>query len=85
MSTVSAADIKKHGVSVLAPLLEQDDEALITVRGKATYVVMTMDKYNELRESELTHAVRESRADYEAGRIQDRTVDEHMRRLDDEV
>jgi PHD/YefM family antitoxin component YafN of YafNO toxin-antitoxin module len=85
MSTVSAAEIKKHGVSILSPVLIREGEALITVRGKATYVVMTMEKYNELRESELAQAVRETRADYEAGRVDDRTVGGHMRRLEDEV
>jgi len=85
MSAISAAEIKRHGVSILSPILEGDGEALITVRGKATYVVMTMEKYNELRESELAHAVREARADYDAGRIADRTIDDHMRRLNDEV
>jgi hypothetical protein len=55
------------------------------VRGQSRYVVMTMDKYNQLRESELTNAVRETRADYNAGRISDRSVEDHMRRLDDEI
>ena len=85
MSTISAAEIKRHGVSILSPALEDGGEALITVHGKATYVVMTMEKYGEIREAELAHAVREARADYEAGRIVDTTVEGHMRRLDDEV
>lgn len=85
MSTVSAAEIKRHGVSALSPAMEDSGEAIITVRGKRQYVVMTMEKYNSLRESELTTAVREARADYEAGRIADRTVEGHMRRLRDEV
>jgi PHD/YefM family antitoxin component YafN of YafNO toxin-antitoxin module len=85
MSTVSAAEIKQHGVSRLAPALEADGEAIITVRGKERYVVMTMDKYNGLRESELVQAVRETRADYKAGRIDDRTIDDHMRRLNHDI
>jgi len=85
MSAITAAEIKKHGVSALSPMIESDGEALITVRGKATYVVMTMEKYNELRESELVQAVREAREDYRTGRIVDHTIEDHMRRLDDEV
>ena len=65
--------------------IEADGEALITVRGKERYVVMTMAKYNDLREAELVQAVRETRADYEAGRIDDRSIDDHMRRLNDDV
>jgi PHD/YefM family antitoxin component YafN of YafNO toxin-antitoxin module len=85
MSSIAAAEIKKHGVSALTPALEADGEALITVRGRERYVVMTVEKYNTLHEAELAQAVRETRADYEAGRIDDRTVDDHMRRLTDDV
>ncbi len=85
MSTVIAGDIKKRGVSAFASALEVDDEAVITVRGESRYVVMTMEKYNQLRESELTQAVREARADYDAGRISDKSVEGHMQRLDNEI
>lgn len=85
MSTIIAGDIKKRGVSAFAAALEEDGEAVITVRGKSRYIVMTMQKYNELREFELGQAVREARADYEAGRIADKSVEDHMRRLDDEI
>jgi PHD/YefM family antitoxin component YafN of YafNO toxin-antitoxin module len=85
MSTIVAGEVKKRGVSVFASALEADDEAVITVHGKSRYVVMTMQKYSELRESELTQAVREARADYEAGRISDKSVEGHMRRLDNEI
>ena len=85
MSAVSAVEVKRHGVSILDSVMADEGEATITVRGKPAYVVMTMAKYNEMRESELAQAVREARADYEAGRICDRTIEDHMRRLNDEV
>ena len=85
MSTVIAGEVKKRGVSALAHALEKDDAAVITVRGQSRYVVVTMEKYNQLRESELAQAVREARADYDAGRISDRSVADHMRRMDDEI
>jgi len=85
MSTVVAGDIKKRGVSAFAAALKEDDEAVVTVRGESRYVVMTMEKYNKLRESELSQAVREARADYDAGRIADNSVEGHMRRIDNEI
>ncbi|MBL7116163.1 MAG: type II toxin-antitoxin system Phd/YefM family antitoxin [Kiritimatiellae bacterium] len=85
MSTVIAGEVKKRGVSAFAAALEEDDEAVITVRGESRYVVMTMDKYNQLRELELTQAVREARADYDADRISDESVEDHMRRIDNEI
>lgn len=81
MSSIAAAELKRKGVSVLSSILADEPEAIITVRGKAQYVVMTMDGYNRLRESELAQAVREARADYAAGRIADKTVDQHIARL----
>jgi PHD/YefM family antitoxin component YafN of YafNO toxin-antitoxin module len=85
MSTVVAGEIKKRGVSAFADALADEDEAIITVRGQSKYVVMTVQKYSELRELALAQAVREARADYEAGRITDRSVADHVQRIDDEV
>lgn len=85
MSTLVAQEIKKRGVSAFADVLKDDGEAVITVRGKNRYVVMTIEKYDQLRESELAQAVREAREDYEAGRISDNSVEDHMRRLDNEI
>ena len=85
MSTVAAVELKRRGVSALAPALAEDDQAIITVRGKGRYVVMKMETYHRLREAELDQAVREARADYAAGRIADRSVKHHMSRLDRNV
>jgi hypothetical protein len=85
MSTLSAAEFKRRGVSALIPALSQDGEAIITVHGKSRYVVMTLEKYDALRESELAQAVRETRADYKAGRIADTTIKGHIQRIQDEI
>ena len=85
MSTVIAGDIKKRGVSAFSAALKEDDEAVITVHGKSRYVVMTMQKYNQLREAELTQAVRDVRADNGEGRVSGDSVDEHIRRIDHEL
>ena len=85
MSMIAAAELKRRGIAALAPALEQDGEAVITVRGKGRYVVVTMEAYNRLRHAELDQAVRETRADYEAGRISDTTVAGHLKRLRDHV
>jgi hypothetical protein len=82
MSTISAAELKRCGVSALEPTLGTDGEAIITVRGKGKYVVMRMDTYARLREAELDLAVREARADYAAGRVADDSIAGHMKRLD---
>ena len=85
MSTLTAVELKRRGVSALAPALRENGEAMITVRGKGRYVVMTVEKYGALRELELAEAVREARADYNAGRIADTTIRGHIRRIHPEV
>ncbi|OGV68952.1 MAG: hypothetical protein A2283_16930 [Lentisphaerae bacterium RIFOXYA12_FULL_48_11] len=85
MSTLTAAELKRGGVSALTPALDKEGEVIITVHGKARFVVMTAEKYDTLRELELSEAVREARADYNAGRIADNTVTKHLKRITDEI
>ena len=82
MSTIAAVELKRRGVSALVPALADDDEAIITVRGKSRYVVMKTETYARLREAELDQAVREARADYAAGRIADDSIESHLKRID---
>ena len=81
MSMISAGELKRRGVSAISPALAEDDEAMITVRGKCQYVVIKADRYARLREAELDHALHEARADYAAGRIADDTVAGHLKRI----
>ena len=81
MHSITANELKRRGVSVVAERLEECDEVTVSVRGREAYVVMTVEKYAALREIELEQAVREARADYEAGRVRSETVDEHIERV----
>jgi PHD/YefM family antitoxin component YafN of YafNO toxin-antitoxin module len=83
MTTVTANDLKKQGVSLLDPILKKEQEAVITVRGKRKYVVMDMDAYNHLRECELDAALMESKRDLETGKFVSESVADHIRRITD--
>ncbi len=85
MSTISAAELKRRGVSALHGLLKDDDAAIITIRGKREYVVLKADAYDRLRDHELEQALREALADYKAGRIADRSIKAHLKRIDANV
>ena len=82
---VSANDLKMKGISALEAELAERSEAIITVRGKGRYVVMRMEQYNYLRECELEAALLEVKADLAAGRVTSESVDDHIRRVTDEV
>jgi len=85
MNAVTANELKIRGISVVEDLLETEEEVIISVRGVDKYVVMGLEKYARIRESELDIAVREARADYEAGRTITESVDDHLKRVIDEI
>lgn len=83
MNAISANELKTRGVSAVEDRLENEEEVIISVRGKDRYVVMSLEKYARLREFELDMAVMEARADYEAGNIITESVEDHMKRVTD--
>jgi len=81
MSSITANELKTKGVSVVEDALRSNDEAIITVRGKETYVVIDINKYSKFREYELEVALQEARADIAEGRVVRESVDDHMKRV----
>lgn len=85
MRALTANDIKTRGVSAMEEGLRDNDEVLISVRGKERYVVMAIETYNRLRELELAAAVAEAKADYAAGRFNTDSVADHIKRIADDL
>ncbi len=78
---ISANELKVNGVSLLQKITDEQDEAIITVRGKQKFVVLTIAEYNRLRECELEAAYLESLEDIKNGRIHEDSVDDHISRI----
>lgn len=78
---IPANDLKVKGVSALEPIVSQGLEAVITVRGKNTYVVLSSEDYSRLRECELAFALSEAQEDLETGRYHKDSVEEHLNRI----
>ncbi len=85
MISLKANELKTRGISAVEDLLRTEEQVIISVRGVDKYVVMGLEKYARIRESELDMAVKEARADYEAGRINSESIEEHMNRMTDEL
>jgi len=85
MSKLTANDLKTKGVSILDDVLKEDHEATITVRGHAKYVVMDMERYNELRIQDLKAAYLETMEDIKNGNYIEESVEDHMKRLDEDI
>lgn len=81
-NAITANELKVKGVSALEAIVSQGMEALITVRGKTTYVVVSSEEYDRLRNYELTAALLESQDDIKAGRFHEDSVKNHLKRLE---
>jgi hypothetical protein len=78
---VSANELKTKGISRLNEITASGGEAIISVRGKNRYVVLTMEHYNYLRECELEAALVETRNDLKKGNVVEESVAEHIDRI----
>lgn len=78
---VTANELKTKGVARIDEITSKGDEAIISVRGKQRYVVLTVEQYNYLRECELEAALAETRRDLEGGNVVRESVEDHLRRI----
>ncbi len=80
-NVVTANELKTKGISRLDEITAKGDEAIISVRGENRYVVLTVDRYNYLRDCELEAAVIETRRDLDRGDVIHESVEAHIRRI----
>lgn len=85
MKAITANDLKSKGVSVLEDALEDQDEAIISVRGKPRFVVMDIDHYERLREAEIHSAWQEARTAITQADYVEVSAEEHIARLRKEL
>ncbi len=81
MNTITANQIKTKGVSAIQDNLVENDELVITVRGKEKFVIMDMKHYNYLRECELDAAFHQAKIDYSDGNYITENVEDHIKRI----
>lgn len=81
MFAITANELKTKGIPILENSLANQDEAVITVRGKPRFVVMTIEHYDHLRDCELEAALQEVKADLSAGRFVQESAEEHVKRV----
>jgi hypothetical protein len=80
-NTVTANELKTGGIARLDEITGAHGEAVISVRGKARYVVLTVEQYHHLRECELEAALLETRADLGRGAWIKESVEDHIKRI----
>lgn len=82
MATVlTANELKTKGITRLEEVTSSGEEAIISVRGKHRFVVVSMEQYNHLRECELAAAIAETERDLADGRVIRESVADHVKRI----
>lgn len=81
MNTITANDLKTRGIRSVEQIMKRAGEAAITVRGKVRYMIVTPEKYDQLREAELEYAVRQAKQDIKNGKIAATGIAEHLRQV----
>ncbi len=78
---ISASEVKKRGVKIFAEALEKADEVTINVRGKNKYVVMSIERYEELRAKELDALYSEIMEDIKNGKYHT-DIEKHIKNIE---
>jgi len=78
MSHITANELKTKGITALENALKEDREAIISVCGKARFVVMEISQFDQLREAEIYAAWQEAKADLEKGAVATETAQVHI-------
>lgn len=81
MTQLTANELKTKGIAAIEAALENQTEAIVSVRGNDRFVVMDLAHYHYLRECELEAALSQTRADLAAGRFNKDTPEEHLARV----
>ncbi len=81
MSHVTANDLKVKGIAAVEAALLNNQEAIVSVRGKARFVIMDIEQYNYLRECELSAALAETISDLATGDFIKESPEEHLARI----
>jgi PHD/YefM family antitoxin component YafN of YafNO toxin-antitoxin module len=78
---ISANELKTKGIKAIENSLLNEEEAIISVRGKEKFVVLPIDKYNNLREYELEAAIKETLKEIKDGNFVEESVEKHIKRI----
>ena len=75
---ITANDLKVQGIKALNSELKDNDEAIISFRGKPKYIVIDFERYDRLRELELDKDYLETMQDIQKGNYKIISTDEEL-------
>ena len=78
---LTANELKTKGITRLEEVTSSGEEAIISVRGKHRFVVVSIEQYNHLRECELEAAIAETERDLADGNVIQEPIEDHIKRI----
>ena len=82
---ITANDLKVKGIKAIHQEISENDEAIISFRGKPKYIVIDFDKYDELRALELDKIYLEAMQEIKEGKYKtistNDELEEHLKGL----
>jgi hypothetical protein len=78
MIMITANDLKVQGIKAISREIQENDEAIISFRGKPKYIVVDFKKYDELRTLELDKIYLETMQEIQDGKYKTISADEHI-------
>jgi hypothetical protein len=75
---ITANDLKVQGIKAISQEIQENDEAIISFRGKPKYIVVDFKKYDELRTLELDKIYLETMQEIQDGKYKTISADEHI-------
>lgn len=82
-NTITAQELKVKGALAIKKIIGKFQEAIITVRGKESFVVLSFEQYKLLRERELQAAIDESKQAIFEKKYKIKSVKGHVKELSD--
>ncbi|PCI24477.1 prevent-host-death protein [Candidatus Peregrinibacteria bacterium] len=80
---ITANYLKERGASAIKESLQDASEVYISVRGKETYVVTSVEQYDEFREYQLEKALNETLLEVKEGDYKQCSVQDHIKDIAD--
>jgi len=82
---ITANDLKVKGIKIIDEQMKEEDEVLISYRGKPKYIVIDFERYDRIRESELDKIYLETMDDIKNAKAHTSTAKELIERIYSEL
>ena len=86
---ITANELKTKGIKAIDKELQDKEEAIITFRGKPKYIVLDIDKYDQIRALELDLLYLQAQEEIKQGKAKiiktQKELEEHFKELEEHI